>query len=326
MKILVIVNPAAGSGKTLRLLPRIKQWLSQSRHEFSFSTTRSVDEMRLEIMKAPGQGIDALLLIGGDGTVHQALPAIAETNLPFGFLPCGRGNDFARNIGLSTNLRNNCSLPPNPSFLQFDLPRINNTPFVSIAYVGFDAEVNSLANGGKGYFGGTLGYIICVLKALRTFKPFEIEITIDDLTWRERVMMVTVANAPFYGGGMKIAPDAKMNDGIFDICIVQEISKLELLQQFPKVFKGTHIFHPRIIMKTGKKIKLASDEGREVFADGEYAAKLPAEFTMGNQKIQIMSPSSKGVAISRFLGLFRRFTPRNDKLPYALVLDEVKNA
>jgi diacylglycerol kinase family enzyme len=139
-------------------------------------------------------------------------------------------------------------------------------------------------------------------------------------------MMVTVANAPFYGGGMKIAPDAKMNDGIFDICIVQEISKLELLQQFPKVFKGTHIFHPRIIMKTGKKIKLASDEGREVFADGEYAAKLPAEFTMGNQKIQIMSPSSKGVAISRFLGLFRRFTPRNDKLPYALVLDEVKNA
>jgi diacylglycerol kinase (ATP) len=294
MKILVITNPTAGDGKTLRLLPKIKHWLSWSIHEFSYSTTRCPDEMRSEIIKAPAQGIDALLLIGGDGTVHQALPAIAEAKIPFGFLPCGRGNDFARNIGLPSNLKKSCSLPSNPSFHQVDLPRINNIPFVAIAYVGFDAEVNRLANDKKGYFGGTLGYIVCVLKALRNFRPFKVEITVDDDTWSESVMMVTVANAPFYGGGMKIAPDANMNDGIFDICIVQEISKLELLQQFPKVFKGTHIFHPRIITKTGKKIVLMSDEDREVFADGEYAAQLPAEFTMGNQKIQIMSPQKPG--------------------------------
>jgi YegS/Rv2252/BmrU family lipid kinase len=250
--------------------------------------------MRSEIIKAPAQGIDTLLLIGGDGTVHQALPAIVEANLPFSYLPCGRGNDFARNIGLSMDIRSNCSIPPNPSFHQVDLPSINNIPFVAVAYVGFDAEVNKLANDKKGYFGGTLGYIVCVLKALRNFRPFEVQITIDDDTWKERVMMVTVANAPFYGGGMKIAPDANMNDGVFDICIVQEISKLELLQQFPKVFKGTHIFHPRIMMKTGKKIKLVSDEVREVFADGEYVGTLPAECTIGNQKIQIMSPQKPG--------------------------------
>jgi YegS/Rv2252/BmrU family lipid kinase len=294
MKILVITNPLAGAGKTLRLLPRIKQWLSASPHEFSFSTTRSPDEMRSDIMKAPAQGINALLLIGGDGTVHQALPAIAETNIPFGFLPCGRGNDFARNIGLPSKLKKSCSLPSNPSFHQVDLPRINHIPFVAVAYVGFDTEVNKLANDGRGYFGGTLGYIVCVLKTLKNFRPFEIEITIDDHTWRERVMMVTVANAPFYGGGMKIAPDANMNDGVLDICIVKEISKLELLQQFPKVFKGTHIFHPRVLMKTGKKIKLVSDENREIFADGEYAGNLPAECTIGNQKIQIMSPQKRG--------------------------------
>jgi len=289
MKILVIVNPMAGGGRTLRLLPKIRHWLFESPHEFSFNTTRSPDEMRSEIMKAPAQGINALLLIGGDGTVHQALPAIAETNIPFGFLPCGRGNDFARNIGLPSKLQKSCSLPSNPSFHQVDLPRINHIPFVAVAYVGFDAEVNKLANDGRGYFGGTLGYIVCVLKTLKNFKPFEIEITIDDHTWRERVMMVTVANAPFYGGGMKIAPDANMNDGIFDICIVQEISKLELLQQFPKVFKGTHVSHPRIMMKAGRRIKLVSDEHREVFADGEYAGNLPAECTIGNEKVRVMS-------------------------------------
>lgn len=289
MKILVITNPLAGAGKTLRLLPKIRQWLSASPHEFSFITSPSLEEMRLEIRNAAARGIEALLLIGGDGTVHQALPAIAETRIPFGFLPCGRGNDFARNIGLPSNLKKSCSLPSNPSFHHVDLPRINHIPFIAVAYVGFDAEVNKLANDRRGYFGGTLGYIVCVLKTLKNFRPFEIEITIDDLTWRERVMMVTVANAPFYGGGMKIAPDANMSDGVFDVCIVQEISKFELLQQFPRVFKGTHIFHPRVLMKTGKKIRLVSDENREIFADGEYVGSLPGECTIGDQKIQVMS-------------------------------------
>jgi YegS/Rv2252/BmrU family lipid kinase len=190
-------------------------------------------------------------------------------------------------------LKKGCSLPSNPSFHQVDLPRINHIPFVAVAYVGFAAEVNRLANDGRGYFGGTLGYIVCVLKALKNFRPFEVEITIDDLTWRERVMLVSVANAPFYGGGMKIAPDANMNDGVFDICIVQEISKFELLQQFPKIFKGTHIFHPRVLMKTGKKIRLVSDENREIFADGEYVGSLPGECTIGTQKIQIMTPQKR---------------------------------
>lgn len=289
MKLLVITNPLAGGGKTVHLLPKIKRWLLECPHEFSFSIPQSPEDMRSEIIKASTQGLDAVLIFGGDGTIHQALSAIAETNVPFGCIPCGRGNDFARNIGLSSNLKNNCSLPSHPSFHQFDLPRINNIPFVSIAYVGFDAEVNKLANDGKGYFGGTLGYIICVLKALKNFRPFEVEITIDDHCYRERVMMVTIANGPFYGGGMKIAPEANMNDGILNICIVKEIPKLELLQQFPKVFKGTHTSHPRIMMKTGQKIKLVSDEDRKIFADGEYVGHLPAECTIDNQKIQVIS-------------------------------------
>jgi len=290
MKILVIVNPVAGGGKTLRLLPKIRRWLSESPHEFLFSVTRSPDEMHLKILNAPNRGIDAVLLFGGDGTIHEALPAIAKKDIPFGLLPCGRGNDLARNIKLSTNLKRNCSLPSNPSIYKSDLPIVNQTPFATIAYVGFDAEVNRLANDGKGYWGGKLGYIVCVLKALRKFRPFEIEITIDDNCLRECVMMVTIANGPFYGGGMKIAPEALMNDGLLDICIVKEISKWELLQQFPKVFNGTHISHPKVIMKTGKKIKLVSDEPREIFADGVYVGKLPAECTIGNQTVQIMFP------------------------------------
>jgi YegS/Rv2252/BmrU family lipid kinase len=290
MKISVIVNALARGGRTRQLFPKIRNWLLESPHEFSFKITQSPDEMRFEILNAPSQGFNAVLLVGGDGTVHQSLPALIGTNLPFGFLPCGRGNDFARNIGASLNLKDNCSLPSHLSFIQSDLPKINHTPFVSVAYVGFDAEVNRLANSGKGFFGGTLGYIVCVLRALKNFKPFEIEMIIDNNNLRERVMMVTIANGPFYGGGMKIAPQADMNDGVLDICIVKEISKWELLRQFPKVFKGTHIFHPKILMSSGRNIKLLSDERRDIFADGEYVGSLPAECTIGNQKIQMISP------------------------------------
>jgi diacylglycerol kinase (ATP) len=293
MKILVIINPAAGNGKALRLLPNMKRWLSQSSHDFIYEISNTPDEMRSKIVNASGRGIDAILLSGGDGTVHQALPAIAQTGRPFGYLPCGRGNDFARNIGLPADLKSNCSFLSTPSFRKLDLASINQkTPFVAVAYVGFDGEVNRLANDHQGYFGGTLGYIICVLKALKNFKPFEVEITIDDQTWRERVMMVSVANAPFYGGGMKIAPQAMMDDGVLDICIVKEISKLELLRQFPKVFKGTHVTHPRIMMATGKKIKITSDEDRELFADGEPAGRLPAECTIGSRTIRVLASSN----------------------------------
>ncbi|MBM4340924.1 MAG: diacylglycerol kinase family lipid kinase [Deltaproteobacteria bacterium] len=293
MKILVIINPVAGSGKALRRLTGVKRWLSQSSHDFIYEISSTSDEMRSKIRGAPARGIDAIILSGGDGTVHQALPAIAETGLPFGYLPCGRGNDFARNIGLPPDLKSNCAFLSTPSFHRFDLPSINQkTPFVAVAYVGFDGEVNRLANAHKGYFGGTLGYIICVLKALKNFKPFEVEITIDGHTLRERVMMVSVANAPFYGGGMKIAPQAIMDDGVLDICIVKEISKFELLRQFPKVFKGTHVTHPRIMMAAGRTIKIVSNEERDLFADGEHAGKLPVECTVNNRTIRVLAPSN----------------------------------
>ncbi len=289
MRILVIVNPAAGGGKTLRLLPRIKCWLSESPHEFLFVIPKSPEEMRQEILNAPAGGMEAILLLGGDGTVHDALPAIAKTDLSLGFLPCGRGNDFARNTGLPMDLKESCSLPSSLSIYQSDLPTINGEPFIGIAYVGFDAEVNGLVNEGKGFFNGTLGYTVCVLRALKNFRPFEIEMTIDDHYLRERVMMVTVANGPYYGGGMKIAPMAMMNDGHLDICVVKEISKWELLRQFPKVFNGTHISHPKIIMKSGRRIKIVSDESREIFADGEYVGSLPAECMIGSQTIRILT-------------------------------------
>jgi YegS/Rv2252/BmrU family lipid kinase len=246
--------------------------------------------MREEIGRASSEGFHSILLMGGDGTVHEALPAIKEAGLPFGLLPCGRGNDYARNIGLSLDLKSNCFFPYEPVLEELDMPLINDIPFGSIACLGFDAEVNKFARGKKGFFGGTLGYIVCVIRALKAFEPFVIDIKIDDFHWSGKIMMVAISNGPYYGGGMKIAPEACMDNGLFDVCIVKEISKWELMKEFPKIFQGTHLSHPSVILKSGRTVEVLSEENREIFADGEYVGRIPCKSTVGSLRIQVMKP------------------------------------
>lgn len=288
MKILVLVNPDAGNGKTLRQKSWMEKRLEKNPHEFVWKVSESPDALRHEILGAPVSGNDGILLMGGDGTVHAALPALSKIDLPFGLLPCGRGNDFARNIGIPLNLKKNCFLPSLPHFQEVDLAFINRRPFGSIACTGFDAQVNKFARDKKGFFGGTLGYIICVLLVLREFQPFAVDVKVDDFRWSGKIMMAAIANGPFYGGGMKIAPDASINNGRFDVCIIQEVSKWKLLREFPKVFKGTHVSHPKVILKTGSSVEVLSDEQREIFADGEYVGDTPCLASISKRTIRVM--------------------------------------
>lgn len=289
MNILVLVNPIAGNGKTLKLMPKAQNLVTQSPHGFEWRVTESPEKMREEIVGASSDGFNSILLMGGDGTVHEALPALKEAGLPFGLLPCGRGNDYARNIGLSLDLKSNCFVPPEPLIKELDMPLINDIPFGSIACLGFDAEVSRFARDNKGFFGGTLGYIVCVIRALKAFEPFTIEVKIDDFHWDGKIMMLAISNGSYYGGGMKIAPGANMDDGQLEVCIVKEISKWALLKEFPKVFRGTHISHPSVMMKSGKTVEVLSTENREIFADGEFVGTLPCKSAVGSSRIRIMN-------------------------------------
>ena len=289
MNILVLVNPRSANGKALKLLPEVKRLLARIPHDFVWQITESVEEMQTGIMGATTNGMDGVFLMGGDGTVHEAFPALADNDLSIGLIPCGRGNDFARNIGLTLDLQDSCNIPLKPIVKEIDLPVVNDIPYGSIASVGFDAAVSRLAKDGKGYFGGTAGYIICVLKALLSFQPFEVELKVDDFQWTGSAMMVAVANGPYYGGGMKIAPDARIDSGKFEVCIVEKIPKLELLKAFPRVFRGTHVTHPKIIIKSGQHVEVKSAEPREIYADGEFIGSIPAICTM-KKKIRVMLP------------------------------------
>jgi len=291
VRILAIANPEAGGGATGRRLPELQSLHRRSPHEFEWYVTASADEMRERIRNARSSGFDAVVLFGGDGTVHEALPAVAAERLPLGIAPCGRGNDFASNLGLALDPVANVFLDTVPARRRVDLPSVNDVPFGSIACIGFDAEVNRLARDGRGYFGGTLGYLICVLRALPGFRPFDVEIRAGDRVWSGEILMLAVANGACYGGGMRIAPTAIMDDGKLDVCIVEPLPKLELLRTFPRVFRGTHTNHPKVRMESATSVAVSSAEPHEIFADGEYAGSTPAVWANSRQFLELLLPT-----------------------------------
>ncbi|HEY6572259.1 MAG TPA: YegS/Rv2252/BmrU family lipid kinase, partial [Candidatus Eisenbacteria bacterium] len=227
----------------------------------------------------------------GDGTLHEALPALAEADLPFALLPFGRGNDFARNSGMPTRIGRAWPAGRALDVRRVDLPSVNGALFGSVACLGFDAAVNRLARGGGGFLGGTAGYIVCVLRALASFRPFEAEIDLDGAVWSGPVMMIAVANGPCYGGGMRIAPGARMDDGLLDVCVVGRMSSLSLARQFPRVFAGTHVRHPSVRMQWARRVRIETDRRREIWADGELAGETPARLEIGSRSLRVLVPS-----------------------------------
>jgi diacylglycerol kinase (ATP) len=289
VRFLTLANPMAASGRAARMLPEITARFTGTPHAASGVVVASVVEMRSRILGARADGFEALILVGGDGTLHDALPAILEADLPLVLVPLGRGNDFARNIGVEPREWMKWDLRSEPFLRDIDLPSVNGVPFGSIACAGFDATVNRLARKHKRLFQGRIGYALCVLTALREVRAFPARIVADDAQWSGRALMIAVANGPCYGGGMRIAPGAVMDDGRLDVCIVEEISRLVLVSQFPRVYRGTHLGHPSVHILTGGRVEITADEPQDVYADGEYAGTLPAVCAVGGRKVRVLS-------------------------------------
>ena len=287
MRLLGLANPDAAGGRALRRLARLRAEPSV-RHEVDWVVTRDGAEAGRIVRTA--RAVDGAVLLGGDGTVHTALGALADTGLPFGVVPAGRGNDFVRNLGLRPRVAETLLRAANLVVRHCDLAQVNGVPFANIASVGFDAVVNRLAYEGAGVLGGTAGYVICVLRALATLRPVAASITVDDWRWSGEITMVAVANGPCYGGGMRIAPDAALDDGLLDVCVVRRVSRATLLRHFPRVFRGEHTRHPDVIVRRGASVRVETEHPEDVYADGEWSGQTPASWTVQRRGLRVLVP------------------------------------
>jgi diacylglycerol kinase (ATP) len=280
---LVLSNPASGGGAGQRYRELTLELLKERSIPFRDITSSSYTAAQEELRRSLNNQIKGVIVIGGDGMVHLAVQELALSKTPLALVPAGTGNDFARTLGLNLekpleNLK--VALLRSPEAV--DLGVVNDRFFAEILSTGFDSIVNERANSFK-RIKGRMKYNIAILLVLSTFKPKTYRFRIDGITFESKAMLIAVSNGQSYGGGMRITPDASINDAQFDVMILGPVSRFEFLRVFPKVFTGKHVSHPAVKILKGKEVDIDSDA--IAYADGERIGDLPIRARVAPQSL-----------------------------------------
>jgi diacylglycerol kinase (ATP) len=216
-----------------------------------------------------------VIAAGGDGTLHGVVNGVVGGSATVAQIPLGTGNDFARAVGIPIRPAEAAGVLASGRAALVDLGRVGNRLFINAAGCGFDAAVAERVNRGFRSLGGASAYIAAVIATLFRYRATAMTITVDGQSIARRAMLCAVANGTGYGGGMRIAPEARWDDGLLDVCIVAECSRIEFLRAFPQVFRGVHTHHPKVQMLRGKRVTVESDPPVGVLVDGEIAGTTP---------------------------------------------------
>ena len=286
MRLGLIINPSSGRGKGAARGQLVLETLKAQGQEFVNLSGASMDEANANARHAINDGqIAGLIVVGGDGIAHLGVNIACETGIPLGIIAAGTGNDLARSIGMPEG---DVVAGTLAVLEKLDSPRLVDAIkahsstgqfwFFGTASAGFDALCNQRANQ-MSWPKGQRRYDIAMVLELAKFKPIHYEATIDGAHRSFDAMLCAVANGPAFGGGMLIAPDAKVDDGYLDLFIVHAMSRLELLKVFPKVYTGGHVTHPAVDFVRAKSVKLSSGN-MPVYSDGEARGHSPLTATV----------------------------------------------
>jgi diacylglycerol kinase (ATP) len=285
----VVVNPAAGRGRTRRLLPDV-------------TAAAAAAGAHVEVSPAPGapariarEAADAghdLVACGGDGLVSEVAGVAADTGRRLAIVPTGAGNDFARTLGYDLKRPLDAlGVLRDGRDVTVDLGRVNGRWYTCVTASGFDAEANRWANTVR-RLSGTALYVAAVLRTLAVYRPYPFRVTVDDETFETRAWLVAVGNGGTYAGGMRIAPAARLDDGLLDVTVVGPLSRPDFLWSFPRVFRGTHVSHPRVTTHRGARVSVEALDSApmDVYADGELVGPLPAAMESVPDALRVRVP------------------------------------
>jgi YegS/Rv2252/BmrU family lipid kinase len=307
----LIVNPAAGGGKAGRLAPSVERALSGHGLTVTRRDTRDLDHAR-ELGLAAARAGETVVALSGDGLLGVLADALREVpGAILGVLPGGRGNDLARVLGIPEDAVAACATIANGVPRPVDLGIVGpahadageGTGYVGIASVGFDSEANRIANEAPAWLGG-LVYAYGALGALIAWRPARFQIELDPPGERMSFLAYTVgaANSKAYGGGMRAAPDALLDDGLLEVIVLESIGKLRFLAKIlPKVFSGTHIQEPSVKVFRAREVLIEADRPFTMYADGDPIGELPLRVGALPAAVNMLTPLV-GPADSPFAG------------------------
>lgn len=301
MNVALLVNPAARAGAHTGAATHAAERLRAHGVKTAIISGGSAAESSELLRAAIELGTDAVVVAGGDGTVHLAIQEVAGTGIPLGIIPAGTGNDFAATLGLrELDVATAADTIAAGVTRAVDLARVTRDDgstafFGSVLASGFDSKVNDRANRMR-WPRGHMRYNIAILVEFLTLTgiPYEVDLELADGT-RERIagdlVMATVGNGRTYGGGIPICPDADPADGLLDLVLVRPAGRLRLLRLLPRVYAGTHASVPEVAMHRVRSVRLSSPRVT-AYADGDPIGSLPLTIDVAPAALTVFAPAS----------------------------------
>ncbi|MEE9561659.1 MAG: diacylglycerol kinase family protein [Thermoanaerobaculia bacterium] len=290
MSIRFLVNPAAGGGQGERALSPLGEAAAKAGAELVVS--QNVEDLAAQARRAAEDGVERLVAAGGDGTFHHVAQGLIDSECAMGLVPLGRGNDLAGTLGIPSELPRAVEVAIGGPVRRIDVGQVDRHSFLGYCGVGFDSEVASYVQQGRGPFSGQAAYVYGVLRTLAAFKPPVIRVEHDGGVYESGAMFAVVCNHSRFGGGMFIAPEARIDDGMLDLVVVEAVSKLKLLRIFPKVYKGEHVGHPAVTIVRTRSARLYVDRTMTMASDGEPIMEV------GEQGVEVsVRPGALGVVV-----------------------------
>lgn len=300
MIIAVAVNPRASFGRARQAGNEAADLFRAAGAEVLLLREDSYGALAQAVESALDSGVDALIVVGGDGMVHLGVNALAGSGLragavPLGIIPTGTGNDMARTLGVPAHdVPGACAAALaalSTGGRLVDAGRVSSAGricwFAGVLSAGFDAAVNERANAWRRPR-GKARYPLAMFRELASFRPIHYTVTADGESWRQEAMLISVANGQSMGGGMKVTPDAVIDDGYLDLFIVGPLSRAGLLTVFPRVFSGGHLGHPAVHLRRVRKVELSADKV-VAYADGERIGPLPVSIEVVPGAVRVLA-------------------------------------
>ena len=270
----IAINPQSGRGRGSVIGQKVVDFFAKKSLSYQVISGSSADELRRDLsLFLDEKRCSGVISVGGDGLAHLVLQLVVPRNIPFAVMPAGTGNDIVRTLGwgiddIDSYLNRVVSEPAT----RVDLGNVDSEWFAAILSTGFDSVVNERANR-LAWPRGPQRYNVAIAMELPRFSPISYDLEVDGDSFTTEAMLIAIGNGRSYGGGMLVCPQAKLNDGLFDVMILEPVSKVEFLKVFPKVYSGSHISHPKVRMLRSAKVKLSAHA--IAYADGERIGPAP---------------------------------------------------
>jgi diacylglycerol kinase (ATP) len=309
---LILVNPLAGGGQASKIARNVRTYLAEVGYPADFEQAARAEELRRKAQEAAEAGCRRIVALGGDGTVHHVINAVHDAPVmsegmggAVGIIPCGSGDDIADNLGLPRDPVAACGVLVNGSVRRVDAaevslaedeagkpgPKRGKEIYACIGGIGLDSVANRRANQAPGWLRGQWRYVLAALRTVIDFQPLRFELCVDGRQFSGKMVSVLVANAKSFGCGLLVAPRARLDDGLLDVCLVREMSRARMLEVLWRAIRGEHLGEPEVEYLQAREIEISTDPPGDYYADGDFVARSPVRIRVLREALPVLVPS-----------------------------------